>query len=500
MEKAQYECIIIGAGVGGLTAGAYLSRAGKKTILFEKNDVIGGMASTFFVNGYTFDAGGTPQQDQLSMLRELGVADLLTYLPMGNPAIGMYFPDFTIYGPKPIDDFVAQFKNICLPQELEEFAGILSTFERLDMAKYAKLNQSMNESKLRFLGKLLRSNPFELVKVFSLMTQNMDSWLKKRTANRYIIQIIEFISALTLLYPCERMPALLGVLIMSGFTGKLGGRWHLIQGGNINYSLAIAEAMKRAGGIIETGCPVARILIENGEAKGVVLKDGRQVRASRIISNIGIKETVRHLAGPQNFQSAYTEKIESLRPSPSLFKLCLGLNKKPDIPAVVNFKVSELSQAAWWEAIEQGVIPEKPPLMFWCKYLADPSMAPEGKYDIDIIVAAPYKHRDGDWEEVKKKERDKVVAVMNEVIPGIESQIEFEWMLTPPELEAFSGQAGGGILPVEPSVDQMMRFPDMKTPIGNLYCIGATVKGGAGINGAAYTGKLCAQKIAGSKL
>jgi phytoene dehydrogenase-like protein len=497
MAQYHYDCIIIGAGVGGLTAGAFLARAGKKTILFEKNDVVGGMATTFYMDGYTFDAGGTPQQDQLSMLKELGVDDMVEYIPMGNPAIGMYFPDFTIFGPKPINDFVAQFKGICSAQEMRELAAVLATFERLDMSKYTKLNQTMNESKLQFLAGLLRINPLELMKVFSLMTSSMDGWLQRKTRNRSIIQILEFISALTLLYPCERMPALLGVLIMSGFTGKLGGRWHLIKGGNINYSLAIAAAMKKAGGIIETGCPVARILIENGRACGVVLRDGRQIRAAHIISNIGIKETTHDLAGDGHFESAYVKKIDSLSPSPSLFKLCLGLHTKPDIPAPVNFKVSELNQAAWWQSIEAGVIPDKPPLMFWCKYLVDTSMAPAGRYDIDIILAAPYKHRDGDWDTMKHRERDKVIAVMNEVIPGIERQIDFEWMLTPPELEAFSGQRGGGILPVEPSVSQMMRFPDMQTPLPGLLCVGATVKGGAGINGAAHTGRLCSRKITG---
>jgi len=496
-QHDEYDCIIIGAGVGGLTAGAYLSRAGKRTIIFEKNDVIGGMASTFFLDGYTFDAGGTPQQDQLSMLRELGVADMLEFLPMGNPAIAMYFPGFTLYGPKPLNDFVAQLKHLCSAQELRELTGILATFEQLDMTKYTKLNQNMNESKLRFLAGLLRINPFELLKVFKLMTTSMHNWLSKKTHNHMVMQILEFISGLTLLYPCERMPALLGVLIMSGFTGKLDGRWHLIKGGNINYSRALAAAMTQAGGIIQTSCPVARILVENGAACGVMLHDGTKIRAHYIISNIGIKETIKDLTGEEHFEQAYVRRINDLKPSPSLFKLCLGLNRKPDISAPVNFKVSSLNHSAWWHAIEQGYIPEKPPLMFWCKYLVDPSMAPEGKYDIDIIVAAPYKHRDGDWETVKHNERNKIVAALDEVIPGIEHLIDFEWMFTPPELEAFSGQRGGGILPVEPSVQQMMRFPDMQTPLHNLYCIGATVKGGAGINGAAYTGRLCAKKITG---
>lgn len=495
MPDTHYDCIIIGAGVGGLTAGAYLSRAGKKTVLFEKNDIIGGMASTFSLNGYTFDAGGTPQQDQMEMLEELGVADQLEFIPMGSPSIGMYFPGFTMFGPKPLDDFVSQFKPFCDQRELSQLSSILSTFERLDMAKYTRLNQTMSDSKLRFLGELLKINPFELLKVFSLMTNSMDEWLKKRTGNHTILQILEFISAMTLLFPCERMPALLGVLIMSGFTGKLSGRWHLIKGGNINFSRALAAAMIQAGGRIETGKPVLRIIIENGRARGVELHDGKRISAAHIISNIGIKETIHNLSGDAYFDQSYISRIDALSPSPSLFKLCLGLNKKPDIQAPVNFIISDLDQTAWWKVIEQGAIPEKPPLMFWCKYLVDETLAPPGKYDIDIVVAAPYKHRNGDWNSVKHAVRGKVIAVLREVIPDIEQTIEFEWMMTPPELEAFCGQRGGGILPIEPSVRQMMRFPDMETPVRNLYCVGATVKGGAGINGAAATGKRCAKRI-----
>ncbi|MCX8043013.1 MAG: NAD(P)/FAD-dependent oxidoreductase [Desulfobacterota bacterium] len=496
MAATFYDCIIIGAGVGGLTAGAFLAQSGKKTILFEKNDIIGGMATTFSFDGYTFDAGGTPQQDQIKMLQELGVADMVEFIPMGNPAIGMYFPGATFFGPKPIFEFIDQFKPFCSHQELNQLADILSTFERLDMEKYTQLNRTMSESKLRFLARLLRINPFELLKVLTLMTSSMDAWLKKRIDNETAIQILEFISALTLLFPCQRMPALLGVLIMSGFTGKLGGRWHLIKGGNINYSRALAAAMTRAGGRIETGAPVSSILIRDGCASGVILQDGRQIHARHIISNIGIKETMHVLVGDKYLEHVYIKKIDSLLPSPSMFKLCLGLNKKPDIPAPVNFKVSELDQEAWWASIEQGMMPDKPPLMFWCKYLVDASLAPPGKYDLDIVVAAPYRHRDGDWSKVKYAVRDKVIAVMREIIPDIDKAIEFEWMMTPPDLEALSGQHGGGILPIEPSVGQLMRFPDMETPIRQLYCVGATVKGGAGINGAAATGRLCAKRIA----
>ncbi len=131
---------------------------------------------------------------------------------------------------------------------------------------------------------------------------------------------------------------------------------------------------------------------------------------------MGIRETVGRLVGRQYFSPEYAHKIDSLRPTPSLFKICLGLTTKPDLPAPVNFKVCELNEAAWWQEIEQGRIPEKPPVMFWSKYLVDPGMAPEGKYDIDILVPAPFQHQDGDWDHVKHRERDKVIAVMNEVI------------------------------------------------------------------------------------
>ena len=498
MFDTHYDCVIIGAGVGGLTAGAYLSRAGRKTILFEKNDIIGGMATTFSFNGYTFDAGGTPQQDQLEMLTELGVGDKIEFIPMGNPAISMYFPGFTLFAPKPLNDFVAQFKPFCNERELSQLSSILSTFERLDMTKYTRLNQTMSDSKLRFLAGLLQINPFELLKVLSLMTNNMHAWLKKRINNHTVIQVLEFISALTLLFPCERMPALLGVLIMSGFTGKLGGRWHLIRGGNINYSQAIATAMIQAGGLIETATPVKRIIIEDGCVQGVELHDGRRIRAKHVISNIGIKETIHDLVGDACFDQNYIKKIDALSPSPSFFKLCLGLNKKPNISTPVNFIIPGFDQASWWKSVEQETLPDKPPLMFWCKYLVDTSLAPPGKYDIDIVVAAPYRHRDGDWNSLKHATRDKILAVLGEVIPDVKRTIEFEWMMTPPEFEAFCGQRGGGILPIEPSVRQMMHFPDMETPIRNLYCVGATVKGGAGINGAAATGRRCAKRITGA--
>jgi len=495
MQSEKFDCVIIGGGVGGLTAGAYLSKAGLKTLLLERHEATGGVAGTFFLNGYRFEIGGSPQYDQIAMLKELGVHELVEFVPMGDPAIAMHFPDYTIYGPKVMYEFLKQFQGICTTKELQEFREMLSSFISINMEKYFRLNQLLSESKIRFLLGLLKSNPFELLKVFNLMTQNSVKWLNARVTNREVFETISFINGLTFWYPCVRMPALLTVLIMSGLTEKLGGRWHLVKGGNINYSLALGKAIERHGGIIKTKKEVKKILIHNGEAKGVVLEDGEEIIGKYIISDIGIKETIKYLVGVEHFEERYVRKIESLKPTPSLLKIYLGLKKKPDLKAVINFKVCDLNESAWWETIEQGYLPEKPPLLFYCKSPVDPSMAPEGRYDIDILVPAPFKHRDGDWDGVKKKERDKIISVMEEVIPDISSQIDFEWVFTPKDFGAYSGQEGGGVLPVEPSVEQLMKFPDMDLPIKNLYCVGGTVKGGAGINGAANTGKLCAQKI-----
>jgi len=495
MAREDFDCVIIGGGVAGLSAAAYLSKAGLKTILFEKNERLGGVAGTFFLNGYTFDAGGTPQYDQLQMLKEFGVDKLVEYKPMGDPAIAMYFPKLTIYGPKEIDDFLAQYRPICNAKALKELNDILFECTKIDMNKYLKLNQAISESKLRFLSGLLRSNPFELIKVFNLIIQNTEDWLKKRTVHPDILFTLRFYNALTMMYPTERTPVLIFVLIMCGLVGKLGGRWHVVKGGNDKFFLAMRAAIEHYGGVVKPCTAVKKIVIEDEAARGVVLEDGEEIKSRYIISNIGIKGTIKHLVGREYFNQKYFKKIESLKPSPSLFKIHLGINKKPPINTVCNFKIGERDENVWWEAIDKGYIPEQPPLLFWCKYLADPSRAPQGKYDIDILTAAPYRHRDGDWDLVKQKERDKIIAVMEEVIPGISNQIEFEDVFTPKDMEKYSGHEEAGILPVEPSVEQLMKFPDISLPIKNLFCIGATVKGGAGVNGAAFTGKLCANKI-----
>ena len=253
MAQEDFDCIIIGGGVAGLTSAAYLSRAGLKTVLFEKNENLGGVAGSFSFDGYTFDVGGTPQYDQLQLLKEFEVDNLVEYKPMGEPSITMHFPSISIYGPNDIENFLTQYKKVCTPEELRELKEILIACGEIDMSKYLKLNQAISESKVRFLIGLLKSNPIELMKVFKLITQNAGSWLKKRTANRNILNTLYYYNGLTMLSPTDRTPALIFVLIMCGLVGKLGGRWQVVKGGNGTFFSALRAAIEQKGGMVKTG-------------------------------------------------------------------------------------------------------------------------------------------------------------------------------------------------------------------------------------------------------
>lgn len=497
--EETYDCIIVGGGVAGLTAAAHLSKADLSTLLLEKNERLGGVAGSFFSEGYIFDVGGTPQYDQLKLLKEFGVDDLVTYEPMGDPAIAMYFPDYTICGPMSVEAFLDQYRDLCTVRELEDLKKILIACTEIDMSKYLHLNQSITESKLKFLCGLLRVNPFDLFKVFRLITQDTESWLRKRSSNPHVLNTLIYYNALTMMYPTASTPTLIFVLIMSGLVGTLEGRWRVVRGGNDTFFEALGRAIERQGGCVRTGTKVSRVLIEDGRAVGVQLEEGTRLGASAVISDIGIGETIRYLAGTEHFDKALVEKVNGLKPSPSWFKIHLGVNRKPPFKSVVNFFIGNAPEPEWWEAIGNNTLPEKTPFLFWCKYLADPTRAPEGCYDIDILSAAPYRHRNGDWDTIKQRERDRIMSTMEELWPGIGSHIEYERVYTPKEFEAYSGHERAGILPVEPSVEQLMKFPDGTLPVENLHCVGATVKGGAGVNGAAFTGRLCATRILKSR-
>ncbi len=492
---SQYDCIIIGGGVGGLTAGAYLARAGISTLVLEKNEHVGGCTGSFFAEGYTFDVGGFPQYDQIHLLRELGVEDQVRFITMGTPAIALFYPGVTAYAPRPLNEFIDQFSGAVSAQGCDEARDAVSSMLSINMDKFMELNKQMSSSKIKFIRSLMTTNPLELWRVMRLMTQDSFTWLQKRISDPQMREYICFTYSIALAFPCARMPAFLASLIMSGFAGGLEGRWHQLIGGNIHFSLALVKAIENRGGTVRTCSEVESVMLDNGTASGVKLAGGEEIRARAVISDCGIRETIQRLVGKEFFDSAYYKKIVSLKPTPSMFKVSLGVGRRPDLPAPVNFKVCDLDQGAWWRAIDAGYLPDKPPFMLLCKSLNDPSMAPEGKYDIDVLVPAPNYHKDGDWDSIKYRERDKVVAVIAEMLPGIEEQIEFEWVFTPKDYERHLGQRGGGWLPFEPSIEQMMKTPSGDMPIAHLYCIGASVKGGAGVNAAVGTGKRCAEKV-----
>lgn len=495
MKETRYDAVIIGGGVGGLSTAAYLSRQGVKTLLIERHEHVGGAAGTHFLDGYRFDVGGTPSCGQIPMLKELGVDTLVTYIPVGNPGWVIHFPEFTIAGPKPADEFLAQFRSLCTPLELEKLGKMVAGLLSINMGKFTRLNQVLNESKLQFLLDLIRINPLELIKIAALMTQDSAAWLKKKLTGGTAFDVLCFVNAFIWMFPCVRTPALFNILSITGFTGKIQEGWHIIQGGNINFCLALCNAIEKHGGVIRTCSRAEKIVVRNGAAEKVVLDTGEEITGKYIVSNVGARETVKHLVGAAHFEEPYVKKIEALKPSPSLFKVCLVLNKKPNLKAVINCKTSIMKEAEWWKSIEGGRLPDKPPLFIWNKSLVDPGRMPEGRYDLDIMTPAPLVHREGDWDMVKQRERDKMIAELDELIPGVSSRIEFERVFTPKDFEAYSGHEGGGILAIEPSVQQLMKFPSMEMPVKNLFCVGSTAKSGAGINNSITMGKKCAQNI-----
>lgn len=234
------------------------------------------------------------------------------------------------------------------------------------------------------------------------------------------------------------------------------------------------RAAERMGADVMTNTPVENIIIENGEAKGVIV-NGERILAKKVISNAGIMPTVSKLAGREHFTSSYVKRIENLKYSCSGLSFKFALKKKitdyvwgGEIP--MNVEKSYLDMV-------EGRTPEKFIVMFFATSNIDPSLAPEGCQTISCISGGPVVEPGtfdwSAWMEIIKKQ-------LEMLLPGLKENTLYCREETPDHIAKFNGRFYGDAVGVAQTADQMGNLrPSMISPVKGLYYVGADVGWGA---------------------
>ena len=505
MAQSQYEYVIIGAGHNGLVAAAYLAKKGKRVLVLERREIVGGQVVTeSFGEGLVVDslhAGGTLRPDIIK--------DLKLSLPAAGerkPFISLQ-PFGAAQGKPDSNSLILDPDPIKASESIQKFSSKDAANWKpfLDfMDKASRFIHAANETIMPQLPK-----NFSLAEGYGLAELGLDLLLMGGKDMMRIIRGIpmtaeEFVDEW---FESETVKAAVASLGIHGFTlGPMGaGTGYTLMhnwanrgglsltptpspsgrgesGGIGQVSEALANAVKSFGGEIRLNAEVASIKVENLIAKGVVLKNGEETSADIVISAADPKHTLLKLVGARELPPEFIWNVQSIKMRGSVAKVHLltaGNHGIPDGTVALAPSIKYLEKA--YDAAKYHQISEEP-------YL---EVTTSGNVVSIHFQFAPYSLKTGDWKLETGKVEKLALDTLAEYFPNLKSQVSAIKTITPKDLEETYGLTEGDLNHGQLMLDQFMfmrplpGWSNHKTPIDNLYLCGSGVHGGGGISGAA---------------
>lgn len=468
--STDVDVVVIGAGLGGLSAAAAASRAGLRVLVVEAQNGPGGYAHAFDRGPYRFDPAvhvtSLAHEGEFlhEYLRALGAADAVQFLDL-DEFYGIDLPGLQMTVPYGQDAFVDAYARRWPAQR----AGIAELI-RLCRAVFDESQQLSTRTSWRDLDAAMTRFPL-------MFSHRMDSLADVLNP---LVSDPQARSALTALWPYMGVPP--SRLTFTGFCSMLMSMLDrgpsYCRGGFQSLADALAAVVATHGGELRYGCRVEQILVGGGRARGVRLSDGTVVTADAVISNVDARATLQRLVGPQVLPAAYLRRLDRLVPSWSAFVLFAATTADLGAlaPAHETFVFDEWDH----DRSEQSVRTGRPGGM-WLSVpsLVDPGMAPEGEHTVVFSTLADSSARD--WASDKAGFQSVMLARLNRLLPGVADNVTFLDSATPQTLARYSGSTSGAIYGWEntPRQSQPKRLR-AATPLPGLYLAGHWSEPGAG--------------------
>jgi phytoene dehydrogenase-like protein len=515
-----WDAIVVGGGHNGLTAAAYMGRAGMKVLVLERRAVLGGAAVTEeFHPGYRNSVASYT----VSLLRPEVIAELELerhgYETIAHKgALNMFVSSeqdggdpMLLTGEEGHDRGVyARYSNRDYDAMVRFYDAVGRAGEVL-RAQWLKAPPRLGGGLLDLAGLLPAGKAFRglsaddrhfLLQLFTSSAASlMDRWFEsERIRNKFLGHCVSSNFA-SLTAPGSAIPFFQNAL--GEFQSKRGG-WGLAKGG----MGAITQAMARSGREydVEFRCAAAvdRILVDGGKAVGVRLEDGEEIRARLVVANTDPKRTFLKMVGREHLPEGFADDIEHLRYGHASFRMNLALSGAPTFKGL-SAAETEIARAsalyiypsregieAGYRAALAGEIHDSPYVNMLIPSSQDETLAPKGHHVMSVLAKYfPYHLSGGrSWDDLKEKVADDLVAHVARHIPNLPGLIVARQVLSPLDLERVFGLTEGDIFHGRHDLDQIFSLrphPDAaqyRTPVAGLYLCGSGTHPGGGVSGA----------------
>src|SRR3989454_2639604 len=541
---ATHDIVIVGAGHNGLVAAYYLAKAGLKPLVLERRPLVGGCAITDYLH---------PGFKCSTLAHVSGPIDrrILRDMKLDRLGLQMFEPEVQVFAPSPDGHSLVFYADPArsaqeIAKTSSKDAESFSEFSRV-LGRLGKLitrvmsvappsldhptagdiwNLLLTAKEFRSLGK---KDMFRLLRWVPMPVADLVAeWFEGR-----LLQAIIAARGIFGTFLGPRSPGSSAVLLVrAAAEGSAVGSTAFAKGGMGALTRAMSAAAIQAGAEIRAEAEVSRIAAKEGAVRGVVLASGEEITAKAVMSNADPRRTFLRLVDPAYLEPEFLVRVQNYRCAGTVAKVNLALSGLPRFTALESATPGSLSPSGQsgatrgaggrsapaalagrihvgpevdyleraFDAAKYGEYSREPFLDILIPSVLDRSLTPPGQHVMSITVQfAPYRLRNGDWNEHRDGLGDTVIKTLSAYAPDLPGLVLCRQVITPRDLEETYGLTGGHIFHGELALDQLftmrpfLGWARYRTPLKGLYLCGSGTHPGIGLTG--ISGRNAAHEI-----